>query len=79
MLRRAAIVSAFAASLAMPLAGCGIRGPLYMPRVPPPPTAPSVPDPGLGNPGTATPAPPSAPATPAPTGTSGDASAPNTR
>ncbi|XQM36235.1 hypothetical protein DFLDMN_003045 [Cupriavidus sp. H19C3] len=50
MLRRAAIVSAFAAGLAMPLAGCGIRGPLTMPRVPPAPTAPNVPDPGLGNP-----------------------------
>jgi diaminopimelate decarboxylase len=51
MLRRVAIVSAFAATLAMPLlSGCGIRGPLYMPKVPPPPTRPDVPDPGLGNP-----------------------------
>ena len=49
MLRRVAIVSAFAATLAMPLlAGCGIRGPLTMPKVPPEPTAPTVADPGLG-------------------------------
>lgn len=56
MLRRGAIVSAFAATLAMTLAGCGIRGPLYMPKVPPEPTAPTVPDPGLGKPGAVTPA-----------------------
>ncbi|WP_434033341.1 hypothetical protein [Cupriavidus sp. a3] len=49
MLRRVAIVSAFAATLAMPLlGGCGIRGPLTMPKVPPEPTAPTVGDPGLG-------------------------------
>jgi len=50
MLRRGAIVSAFAAMLAMPLAGCGIRGPLYMPNVPPAQTPPAVADPGLGKP-----------------------------
>jgi len=51
MLRRVAIVSAFAAGLAMPLlGGCGIRGPLSLPKRPPEPTAPSVPDPGLGRP-----------------------------
>jgi diaminopimelate decarboxylase len=50
MLRRVAIVSAFAAGLAMPLlGGCGIRGPLTMPKRPPEPTAPTVPDPGLGH------------------------------
>ncbi len=49
MLRRVAIVSAFAAALAMPLlGGCGIRGPLTMPKVPPEPARPTVPDPGLG-------------------------------
>ncbi|MBF6990992.1 MULTISPECIES: hypothetical protein [Cupriavidus] len=49
MLRRVAIVSAFAATLAMPLlGGCGIRGPLTMPKVPPEPTAPTAADPGLG-------------------------------
>ncbi|RZT32462.1 LPS translocon maturation chaperone LptM [Cupriavidus agavae] len=56
MLRRGAIVSAFAAVLAMTLAGCGIRGPLYMPRVPGEPTPPTVPDPGLGQPGAVVPA-----------------------
>jgi len=62
MLRRVAIVSAFAASLAMPLlGGCGIRGPLTMPKRPPEPTAPAVPDPGLGRPDAA-PAPPAPPA-----------------
>ncbi|CAG9186601.1 hypothetical protein LMG32289_06530 [Cupriavidus pampae] len=66
---RRAIVSAFAAGLAMTLAGCGIRGPLYMPRVPPAPTAPTVPDTGLGNPNT--PMPGQTPETPA--------SAPNAR
>ncbi|TWG83467.1 diaminopimelate decarboxylase [Cupriavidus gilardii J11] len=51
MLRRVAIVAAFAATLAMPLlAGCGIRGPLYMPSQPPAPVPPSVPDPGLSKP-----------------------------
>ncbi len=72
MLRRVAIVSAFAAGLAMPLlGGCGIRGPLTMPKRPPEPTAPTVPDPGLSKPD-ATPAtlPGAAPA---------DASAPNAR
>ncbi|GLC93613.1 hypothetical protein Tamer19_30210 [Cupriavidus sp. TA19] len=49
MLRRVAIVSAFAATLAMPLlGGCGIRGPLTYPKVPPEPTPPTVADPGLG-------------------------------
>jgi len=49
MLRRVAIVSAFAASLSMSLlAGCGVRGPLVMPKRPPEPSAPAVPDPGLG-------------------------------
>lgn len=52
MSRRVAIVAAFAASLAMPLlAGCGIRGPLYMPQRPAAPVPPSVPDPGLSQPG----------------------------
>lgn len=52
MLRRVAIVAAFATTLAMPLlAGCGIRGPLYMPSQPPAPVPPSVPDPGLSKPG----------------------------
>jgi diaminopimelate decarboxylase len=61
MLRRVAIVSAFAAALAMPLlGGCGIRGPLTMPKVPPEPTQPSVPDPGLGR-ADAVPVPPVAP------------------
>lgn len=51
MLRRVAIVAAFACTLAMPLlAGCGIRGPLYMPKRPPAPVPPSVPDPGLSRP-----------------------------
>ncbi len=51
MLRRVAIVSAIAASLAMPLlSGCGIRGPLVMPKQPPAPAQPGVPDPGLSNP-----------------------------
>lgn len=51
MLRRVAIVSAFAASLAMSLlSGCGVRGPLVMPKRPPEPTAPAAPDPGLGRP-----------------------------
>jgi predicted small lipoprotein YifL len=68
MLRRGAIVSAFAALLALPLAGCGIRGPLYMPRVPPEPTPPTVADPGLGQPGATPPAarPMGEPATSAP-------------
>ena len=70
MLRRVAIVSAFAAALAMPLlGGCGIRGPLTLPRVPAEPTPPTVPDPGLGRadamPATpVTPAPASSPAAP---------------
>lgn len=60
MLRRVAIVSAFAAGLAMPLlGGCGIRGPLTMPHRPPEPTPPTVPDPGLSKPDAA-PAPASA-------------------
>ncbi|MDF3835011.1 lipoprotein [Cupriavidus basilensis] len=51
MLRRVAIVSAIAANLAMPLlSGCGIRGPLVMPKQPPAPAQPGVPDPGLSNP-----------------------------
>ncbi|UDM50710.1 hypothetical protein [Cupriavidus sp. MP-37] len=62
MLRRVAIVSAFAAALAMPLlGGCGIRGPLTLPKVPPEPTPPTVPDPGLGR-ADAVPATPTAPA-----------------
>nr|WP_081624008.1 hypothetical protein [Cupriavidus sp. UYPR2.512] len=62
MLRRVAIVSAFAAALAMPLlGGCGIRGPLTMPKVPPEPTPPTVTDPGLGR-ADAMPAPPATPA-----------------
>ncbi|KJK22834.1 hypothetical protein UB46_19055 [Burkholderiaceae bacterium 16] len=57
MLRRVAIVSAIAASLAMPLlSGCGIRGPLTMPKQPPAPAQPGVPDPGLGNPAVPNPA-----------------------
>ncbi|WP_420994459.1 hypothetical protein ACKI2N_017905 [Cupriavidus sp. 30B13] len=66
MLRRVAIVSAIAASLAMPLlSGCGIRGPLTMPRPPAAPARPTVPDPGLGNPNVPNPAAaPAAPATP---------------
>jgi len=64
MLRRVAIVSAFAAGLAMPLlGGCGIRGPLTMPKRPPEPTAPAVPDPGLGHADATLPV-PAAPATP---------------
>lgn len=48
MLRRVAIVSAFAATLAMPLlSGCGIRGPLYMPQRPAEPVPPAMPDPGI--------------------------------
>lgn len=65
MLRRVAIVSAIAASLAMPLlSGCGIRGPLTMPKQPPAPARPDVPDPGLANPSVPIPAatPASAPA-----------------
>lgn len=65
MLRRVAIVSAFAAALAMPLlGGCGIRGPLTMPRVPPEPTPPTATDPGLGR-ADAAPVPPSPTDTPA--------------
>ncbi|XQU75192.1 Lipoprotein [Cupriavidus sp. H18C2] len=83
MLRRAAIVSAFAALLAIPLAGCGIRGPLYMPRVPPAPTPPTVPDPGLGQPGATPPAttPMGEPATSAPVRTepAKNSSAPSAR
>ncbi len=70
MLRRVAIVSAFAAALAMPLlGGCGIRGPLTMPKVPPEPTPPTVSDPGLGraDAAPATPAVQPAPAPAAPT------------
>ncbi|SOY51899.1 hypothetical protein [Cupriavidus taiwanensis] len=64
MLRRVAIVSAFAAALAMPLlGGCGIRGPLTLPKVPPEPAPPTVPDPGLGR-ADAVPAPASSPAAP---------------
>ncbi|WP_353432407.1 lipoprotein [Polynucleobacter sp. MWH-UH23A] len=29
----------------IPLIGCGVRGPLYMPNVPPAPTAPTEPEP----------------------------------
>ncbi|MGO4327059.1 hypothetical protein AB4Z48_22465 [Cupriavidus sp. 2TAF22] len=66
MLRRVAIVSAIAASLAMPLlSGCGIRGPLTMPRPPAAPAKPAVPDPGLGNPSLPN-VPSPAPAAPAP-------------
>jgi len=77
MLRRAAIVSAFAATLAMPLlSGCGIRGPLTMPRVPPAPAEPTVPDPGLGNPSAPMPSPaasaPSSTALDEPTPSSGN-------
>ncbi|WP_349304715.1 lipoprotein [Cupriavidus sp. 2SB] len=81
MLRRGAIVSAFAAVLAMTLAGCGIRGPLYMPRVPGEPTPPTVPDPGLGKPGAVTPAQPMGePATtPVPVQPATGASAPSAR
>ena len=32
-------------SLLISLVGCGVRGPLYMPNVPPVPTAPSDPEP----------------------------------
>ncbi|WP_354681501.1 LPS translocon maturation chaperone LptM [Cupriavidus plantarum] len=67
---RRAIVSAFAAGLAMTLAGCGIRGPLYMPRVPPAPTAPTVPDTGLGNPNTPMPPMPAERSETAPAGAS---------
>ncbi|CAG2155012.1 hypothetical protein [Cupriavidus numazuensis] len=74
MLRRVAIVSAFAAGLAMPLlGGCGIRGPLTMPRVPAEPTAPSVPDPGLGHPDA------TLPASAAPTTPPASSDAPTTR
>ena len=83
MLRRGAIVSAFAALLAMPLAGCGIRGPLYMPKVPPAPTPPTVLDPGLGQPGATPPAarPVGEPATsaPVPAQPAGSGSAPSVR
>jgi predicted small lipoprotein YifL len=66
-LRRGAIVSAFAAALVMTLTGCGVRGPLTMPRVPPAPTPPTVPDPGLGQAGAVAPARPMGePATSAP-------------
>ncbi|MBU3576703.1 lipoprotein [Polynucleobacter sp. UK-Kesae-W10] len=36
---------AFSISLLISLVGCGIRGPLYMPNVPPVPPAPSEPEP----------------------------------
>ncbi|QWE12593.1 lipoprotein [Polynucleobacter sp. AP-Titi-500A-B4] len=32
-------------SLLISLVGCGVRGPLYMPNVPPAPTAPTEPEP----------------------------------
>ncbi|WP_411859804.1 LPS translocon maturation chaperone LptM [Cupriavidus pauculus] len=80
---RRAIVSAFAAGLAMTLAGCGIRGPLYMPTIPPAPTAPTAPDTGLGNPNTPMPATTSMPADTAAQNAAGTpsrpASAPNAR
>ncbi|MFC4435388.1 LPS translocon maturation chaperone LptM [Cupriavidus respiraculi] len=80
MLRRVAIVSAFAATLAMSLlAGCGIRGPLTMPKRPPAPTAPTVPDPGLGKAGAPAPSEFVAPANgaaPSATSTPADSSAP---
>lgn len=74
MLRRVAIVSAFAASLAMPLlSGCGIRGPLTMPKQPPAPAQPGVPDPGLGNPAVPNPAAPKGSAATAAPATAPDA------
>ncbi|MDW3680900.1 MULTISPECIES: LPS translocon maturation chaperone LptM [Cupriavidus] len=74
MLRRVAIVSAFAASLAMPLlSGCGIRGPLVMPKQPPAPAQPGVPDPGLGNPAVPNPAAPRGSASTAAPATAPDA------
>ncbi|RDK08995.1 hypothetical protein [Cupriavidus lacunae] len=79
MLRRVAIVSAFAAALAMPLlGGCGIRGPLTMPRVPAEPTPPTVPDPGLGR-ADAMPATPAAPATAPASAPASSPAAPTTR
>lgn len=35
----------FSACLLIGLFGCGVRGPLYMPNVPPAPTAPTEPEP----------------------------------
>ncbi|QWD65186.1 lipoprotein [Polynucleobacter sp. MWH-UH2A] len=32
-------------AILIPLIGCGVRGPLYMPNVPPAPTAPTEPEP----------------------------------
>ncbi|EHP40521.1 hypothetical protein OR16_25122 [Cupriavidus basilensis OR16] len=48
------------------LSGCGIRGPLTMPKQPPAPAQPGVPDPGLGNPAVPNPAAPKGSAATAP-------------
>ena len=51
MIRIAAIVATVGLTLtALALSGCGIRGPLYMPKVPPAPTAPEATDPGIAGP-----------------------------
>jgi len=51
MIRTAAIVATVGLTLtAAGLSGCGIRGPLYMPNVPPAPTAPQTTDPGITGP-----------------------------
>lgn len=69
------------------LVGCGIRGPLTYPRVPPAQATPNVPDPGLGNPSAPMPAsypvgnPGNAPAASAPAATpaQGTAASPASR
>ncbi|WP_104657028.1 LPS translocon maturation chaperone LptM [Ralstonia insidiosa] len=51
MTRIAAIVATVGLILtAAGLSGCGIRGPLYMPKVPQAPTAPQTTDPGIAGP-----------------------------
>lgn len=51
MIRTAAIVATVGLTLTVAgLSGCGIRGPLYMPKVPPAPTAPQTADPGIAGP-----------------------------
>ncbi len=54
MIRTAAIVAIVGLTLTVAgLSGCGIRGPLYMPKVPPAPTAPETTDPGIAGPNAA--------------------------
>ncbi|MBO9536750.1 lipoprotein [Herbaspirillum sp.] len=49
--RRAAVLAA--SSLLLALAGCGQKGPLYMPKVPPDPLARTSPKPDAAKPGAA--------------------------